>query len=67
MVRNGTTRMRHRTMAEFAPARFGNGQIPHSRHMSGKLLGRATKSMEGLETDGASGTCPPPGLSVLSW
>jgi hypothetical protein len=63
-VRSGTTRMRHRTMAEFASARFGNGQIPHSRHMS-VLLGRATKSMEGLKTDGASGTSPSPGLSVL--
>src|SRR5215468_1337641 len=47
-VRSGTTRMRHCTMAGFALARFGNGQNhAFPSRVSGELLGRATKSMEG--------------------
>src|SRR5262245_6899217 len=57
-VRSGTTRVRHRTMAEFASARSGIHAIPML-----KPLGRATnhggQNMESLGNESS------PGLSVL--
>ena len=57
-VPSGTTRVRHRTKAEFALAWFGNGQSRIPCHVCPGSCWAEPPIMEGPKTDGASGMNP---------